>query len=135
MQNDDGNQISAGGCRGFCIEKWPIRGATINVSPHRARVMDQIRQTLQKILMDAVRRAPAEDLPLLAWPLACGAAVAEKTRTLAFADGELLIQVPDAAWRTQMLNLTGEYLRQLREITEGRIQRLRFVLASEVEKR
>ena len=51
-----------------------------------------------------------------------------------FSDGELMILVPDAAWRTQMLSLTGEYLRQLREITDGRIERLRFVLASEVEK-
>lgn len=97
--------------------------------------MEHIRQTLQQIVVDAVRRAPAEDVPLLAWPLACGAAVAEKTRALAFADGELLVQVPDAAWRAQLLSLTGEYLRQLREITDGRIQRLRFVLESELDKR
>lgn len=97
--------------------------------------MEHIRQTLQQIVVDAVRRAPAEDVPLLAWPLACGAAVAEKTRAVAFADGELQVQVPDAAWRTQLLNLTGEYLRQLRHITEGRIERLRFILPTEVDKR
>ena len=97
--------------------------------------MDHIRQTLTQIVVEAVRRAPAEDIPLLAWPLACGTAVAEKTRAIAFAEGELMVQVPDAAWRSQMLGLTGEYLRQLREITEGRIQRLRFVLSNEVEKR
>jgi hypothetical protein len=96
--------------------------------------MEHIRKTLQQIVIDAVRRAPAEDVPLLAWALACGAAVAEKTRATAFSDGELMILVPDAAWRTQMLSLTGEYLRQLREITDGRVERLRFVLASEVEK-
>ena len=78
--------------------------------------MEHIRQSLQQIVVDAVRRAPAEDVPLLAWPLACGAAVAEKTRA-------------------QLLSLTGEYLRQLREITDGRIQRLRFVLESELDKR
>ena len=97
--------------------------------------MESIRPTLQQILVDAVRRAPAEDVPMLAWPLACGSAVAEKTRALAFADGELMVQVPDAAWRIQLLNLAGEYLRHLREITGGRIERVRFVLASEVEKR
>jgi Dna[CI] antecedent DciA-like protein len=97
--------------------------------------MEHVRQTLQQILVDAVRRAPAEDVPLLAWPLACGSAVAEKTRALAYADGELVVQVPDAPWRAQLLNLTGEYLKQLREITDGRVQRLRFVLADELEKR
>ena len=97
--------------------------------------MEHIRQALQQLVVDAVRRAPAEDVPLLAWPLACGSAVSEKTRALNFADGELTVQVPDAAWRVQMLNLTGEYLQQLRDITSGRVQRLRFVLASELEKR
>ncbi len=97
--------------------------------------MEHIRQSLQQIVVDAVRRAPAEDVPLLAWPLACGAAVAEKTRALAFAEGELLVQVPDGSWRAQLLSLTGEYLRHLREITDGRIQRLRFVLENELDKR
>lgn len=95
--------------------------------------MDHVRNSLQQIVVDAVRKAPAEDVPLLAWPLACGSAVAEKTRALAFADGELLVQVPDAAWRTQLLSLASEYLRQLRDITGGRIERLRFILASELE--
>ncbi len=97
--------------------------------------MESIRQSLQQIVIDAVRRAPPEDVPILAWPLACGSAVAEKTRALAFTGGELMVQVPDAAWRTQLLSLTGEYLRQLRHITDGRIERLRFVLAGEMEKR
>lgn len=96
--------------------------------------MENIRQTLQQLVVDAVRKAPAEDVPLLAWPLACGSAVAEKTRALAFAEGELMVQVPDAAWRTQLLSLTPEYLRQLRNITDGRVIRLRFVLSSELEK-
>lgn len=94
--------------------------------------MEHIRQALQQVVIDAVRRAPAEDVPLLAWPLACGSAVAEKTRALRFVDGELTVQVPDAAWRVQLLNLTGEYLSMLREVTDGRVQRLRFVLESEM---
>jgi hypothetical protein len=97
--------------------------------------MDHIRQSLQKIVVEAVRRAPAEDIPMLAWPLACGAAVAEKTRALSFCEGELTVQVPDGPWRTQLLSLTSNYLQQLRDITDGRVQQLRFVLASEAEKR
>ena len=98
-------------------------------------VMEHVRHSLQRVLVDAVRRAPAEDMPLLAWPLACGSAVAEKTRALRYADGELVIQVPDAAWRTQLLSLAAEYLRQLGEITLGRVERLRFVLPGELDER
>ena len=97
--------------------------------------MEHIRQSLQQILVDAVRRAPAEHIPLLAWPIACGSAVAEKTRALGFAEGELIIQVPDTAWRTQLLALAKDYLRQLGEVTDGRVQRLRFVLPNELESR
>jgi hypothetical protein len=96
--------------------------------------MENIRQTLQQLVVDALRKAPAEDVPLLAWPLACGSAVAEKTRALDFADGELKILVPDAAWRTQLLNLSSDYVRQLRKITDGRVVRVRFVLESELQK-
>jgi hypothetical protein len=97
--------------------------------------MEHVRDTLQQIVIDAVRRAPAEDVPLLAWPIACGAGVAEKTRAIRFQDGELAIQVPDAAWRTQLLSLTGAYLRQLREITGGRVERLRFLLPNELDQK
>ncbi len=97
--------------------------------------MEHVRQTLQQLLVDVVRRAPAEDVPLLAWPLACGSAVSEKTRALAFENGELVIQVPDAAWRAQLLTLAAEYLRQLGEITGGRVDRLRFVVPGEMGSR
>jgi len=97
--------------------------------------MEHVRQTLQQILVDAVRRAPAEDVPFLAWPLACGSAVSGKTRVLSFENGELVIEVPDAAWRVQLLSLAHEYLRQLGEITDGRVERLRFVLPEELETR
>jgi hypothetical protein len=54
---------------------------------------------------------------------------------LSFCEGELTVQVPDGPWRTQLLSLTSNYLQQLRDITDGRVQQLRFVLASEAEKR
>jgi Dna[CI] antecedent, DciA len=108
--------------------------ATIRFRPSEP-LMEHIRHSLQQVLVDAVRRAPAEDVPLLAWPLACGSAVADKTRVMGFADGELVIQVPDAPWRTQLLGLATEYLRHLDEITVGRVQRLRFVLPGELEQR
>lgn len=95
--------------------------------------MEHVRAALQRVLLDAVHRAPPEDVPLLAWPLVCGSAVAEKTRAARFDDGELVIEAPDAAWRTQLLALSREYIAQLQEITDGRVKRLRFVLPGEMD--
>ncbi len=85
--------------------------------------------------MDALHRAPAEDVPLLAWPFVCGSAVAAKTRAMSFSEGELVVQVPDTSWRTQLLALAGEYTANLRRVTGGKVERLRFVLPGERESR
>lgn len=95
--------------------------------------MEHVRAALQKILLEALYRAPEEDVPLLAWPIVCGSSVAEKTRALRFHEGELVVEVPDARWRTQMLALGREYVANLREVTNGRVERLRFVLPGEVD--
>ncbi len=60
------------------------------------------RGTLRKIFTEKSAAKAGEDAPLLAWPVACGAAVAEKTRALSFVDGVLVVAVPDAVWRNQL---------------------------------
>ncbi len=72
--------------------------------------------------MDAIRRAPPEEAPLLAWPVACGARVAERTRALDFIDGVLRVQVPDEGWRAQLLSLTAQYVTVLRQFGVARIE-------------
>ena len=44
--------------------------------------MQHARGTLRKIFADKVCGQAGEDAPLLAWPVVCGAAVAEKTKAL-----------------------------------------------------
>jgi hypothetical protein len=89
--------------------------------------MERARTGLHKIMFDAIRRAPAADAPLIAWQVACGPGVAARTRALDFTSGILRVEVPDAAWRTQLLELVPQYLSTLRQVAD--VKRIEFVLA------
>jgi len=65
---------------------------------------------------------------MIAWPLACGIAVAEKTRAVGFNDGILTIEVPDAMWRTELREMSSKYLAALRQLLGDSVQRIEFVL-------
>ena len=84
---------------------------------------------LDKVLARSIRKASAEQAPLLAWPLACGSAVAARTRALDFADGVLHVEVPDAGWRRELQALAGRYLATLSRYGADGVTRVEFVLA------
>jgi hypothetical protein len=95
--------------------------------------MERARDGLQKIVVDAVRRAPAAEAPLLGWPLACGAAVAARTRALSYADGVLNVEVPDAQWRNELVNLVPRYLATLNQF--AKVRRIEFVTVKDAAHR
>jgi hypothetical protein len=90
--------------------------------------MDHARATLKKVFADSARREGGGNAPLLIWPLACGAAVAGKTKALSFASGSLVVQVPDVAWRYQLQCLSGQYLSALNQISSQKVNSIKFVL-------
>jgi len=85
---------------------------------------------LEKILAQSLRQAPRAEGPLLAWPLVCGSAVAQRTRALSFADGILQVQVPDAGWRTELQTLAARYLLAMNRYTAEPVNRIEFVIAA-----
>lgn len=87
---------------------------------------------LQKILARSLGRMPSTEAPVLAWPLVCGTAVADKTEALDFADGVLCVRVPDASWRTQLLGLAPQYLAAVNQFVNHSVRRIAFVLPNEV---
>ncbi len=91
--------------------------------------MEPARNTLQKIMADTLKRMPAEQIPLAAWEVAAGKAVAEKTRAVSFANGVLSVEVPDATWRAQLASMSAQFLSQLNQYSPQRIERLEFVIA------
>lgn len=95
--------------------------------------MERARDGLHNIVVDAIRRAPAADAPVLGWPLACGAAVAARTRAVSYADGVLSVEVPDAVWRSELLGLVPKYLATLNQF--AKVKRIEFVTVKEAAKR
>ncbi|HZD33330.1 MAG TPA: DUF721 domain-containing protein [Candidatus Angelobacter sp.] len=91
--------------------------------------MQQARGTLRKIFADKVCAQAGDEAPLLAWPVACGGVVAEKTKALSFVDGVLVIAVPDAAWRNQLQSMYQQYLAGLNQLAGKRVQSISFVVA------
>ncbi len=90
--------------------------------------MQAARGTLRKIFAEALRREAGDSAPVLAWPLACGSKVADKTTALSYRDGVLVVEVPDAAWRYQLQSLTHQYVAALNQISANKVQSIKFVL-------
>ena len=83
---------------------------------------------LEKIVVNSLRRAPLDEAPLLAWPLVCGSAVAERTRAVGFAAGVLRVEVSDAGWQRELRALAPRYVATLNRYIGQRVQRLEFVV-------
>jgi hypothetical protein len=86
---------------------------------------------LEKIMVSSLRRVPPAEAPLLAWPLVCGSAVAERTQAVAFADAVLRVEVPDAGWKREMQNLAPRYLATLNRYAGQKVERIEFVIRQE----
>ena len=94
--------------------------------------MEHAGAGLHKIMTTALRQTPSEDAAVLAWPLVCGTAVADKTRALDFSDGVLSVQVPDATWRAQLLGLAPQYVAAVNKFVSQNVKKISFILPQEL---
>jgi Dna[CI] antecedent, DciA len=83
---------------------------------------------LETIIAKALHRAPPDESARLAWPVACGSAVAERTRALSFSDGILRVEVADAGWRRELLNLAPRYVAVINQYSAASVKRIEFVV-------
>ena len=84
---------------------------------------------LEEIVMRSLRQAPPQEAPLLAWPIVCGSAVAERTRAVGFRDRVLSVEVPDRGWKSELQTLAPQYLAAINRYTSEAVLRIDFVLA------
>jgi len=89
---------------------------------------------LDKVVAQSLRLAPAGSAPLLAWPVVCGSAVAQRTRALAAEGGILRVEVPDAEWKAELQSLAPRYLAAMQGYAPDAVRRIEFVIAA-AEKR
>ncbi len=90
--------------------------------------MNRASSGLETIVAKALHRAPTDESPLLAWPVACGSAVAGRTRALSFSDGILRVEVADAGWRRELINLAPRYLASINKYSATSVKRIEFVV-------
>src|ERR1700693_2647854 len=93
------------------------------------RPMEHAAAGLEKIVTNALRRVPAKEAPLLAWPLACGHAVGERTRAMDFVQGILRGEGSDASWRAELKALAPQYVAVINRYVSESVQRIEFVIA------
>jgi hypothetical protein len=83
---------------------------------------------LEIVVANALRRVPAEESVMLAWPVACGGAVADRTRALSFDQGILRVEVADEGWRRELVVLAPRYVASINSYVAIAVTRIEFVV-------
>ena len=92
--------------------------------------MERAGSDLERIVVQSLRQAPRTQAPLMAWPVVCGSAVAERTRAIQFLDGVLRVEVADNGWKSELQALAPRYLAAINRYTVEIVRRIEFVVAS-----
>ena len=88
--------------------------------------MEPIRAGLRRVMHDLLAKQPREEAVVLAWPLVCGKEVATRTRVVGLAEGRLTVEVPDAAWRTQLAAFRSQYVKSYAELMGPVVKEVKF---------
>ncbi len=97
---------------------------------HAQKEMQGPSAGLERVVTRSLRKAPFNEGPLLAWPVACGSAVAARTRALDFVDGILSVEVPDPGWRRELQALAPRYLAALNRYLGDSVRRIEFIVST-----
>ena len=90
--------------------------------------MERAGTRLETIVARALHLAPAQESPLLAWPVACGSGVAERTRAVLFSNGILHVEVSDSGWRHELASLAPRYVAAINRYSAVQVRRIEFVV-------
>ncbi len=90
--------------------------------------MNRASAGLETIVAKALHCAPKDESALLAWPIACGSAVADRTRALSFAGGILRVEVADRGWQRELASLAPRYVALINKYSAAAVQRIEFVV-------
>lgn len=90
--------------------------------------MNRASAGLESVIAKALHRSPAEESALLAWPVACGSAVADRTRVLNFSGGVLRVEVTDKGWQRELTALAPRYVAAINRYSATSVRRIEFVV-------
>jgi predicted nucleic acid-binding Zn ribbon protein len=92
------------------------------------RDLERAGAGLEKLVAHSLAQASPTASALLAWPVVCGSAVADRTRALDFQDGVLRVEVADAGWKSELQALAARYLAAINRYTREPVERIEFVM-------
>lgn len=90
--------------------------------------MQGMRDMLRSTLARSLRTLTDADRLASAWPVACGRVMAEHGELVSFEEGQLRIEVSDAAWLRQMLSMRGQLQHELARIAGVAVTGIHFEL-------
>lgn len=90
--------------------------------------MNRASVGLESVISKALHQAPAAESVLLAWSVACGSAVADRTRAMSFVHGVLRVEVADKGWQRELTALAPRYVAEINRYAAARVQRVEFVV-------
>ena len=88
--------------------------------------MQSARQDLNSLAARVLKNTPPEEAVVLAWPLACGSAVADRTHAFSYENGILRVRVPDRGWQAQLDDFSPQYKAKILQLTGVNIERIRY---------
>ena len=83
--------------------------------------LENMRDLLKGSLGRTLEGLSVEDRLSLAWPVACGRALAEHGTVAGFAEGLLQVRVNDPAWRQQFFAMQGQIAAELSRVAGVRV--------------
>jgi predicted nucleic acid-binding Zn ribbon protein len=90
--------------------------------------MEPVAASIDRLTRELLRRLPANEAALNAWPLVCGSRVSEKAVAQTLQEGVLTIQVPSKEWSTELYGLRSTYLDRLNQLCTEKITEIKFVV-------
>ena len=88
--------------------------------------MEPLAPTLRSVAAEWLKKNEPASVPLVLWPLICGEAIAARTRATSFADGILVVAVPERQWTAQLREFVPQYLAALNEVSPVRVRSIEF---------
>ena len=92
--------------------------------------MQSARQDLQTLAAHILRNSDPAEAVVLAWPLVCGTAVAERVRAIAFENETLRVTVPDKGWQVQLEAFSPQYLHRLSKLAGVPVRQILYETVS-----
>jgi hypothetical protein len=88
--------------------------------------MESMRELLRNSLGRSLRTIGEQDRLAVAWPVACGKAMADRGTVAEYADGVILIEVVDGAWLRQMMSMQRQLASEMGRIAGVPVRRIHF---------